>query len=676
MIQSDIKNNSLPQVNPLPRCVRNELLSPASCHTIPLYLRRIEEEILAKHINPLPAAWREQYPRFQKYFVFNTDLSDSDPLKSAMGVIRDSDSLPLAPSGSSAPRGTTCLFPVSVFLEALKLQASYYINGKLYHYEPLVLAKRDSLIRAYNAIAPRIRDLRAQRTKHCPKQLIVSFMIAWAEYEEVWVVAKEAHSVESLQPLSEAIHSLLPLRLSQAKELELPWPRLKHQMLITLKALDCFLRTISTLTAYAASTLEAEPHHDPRLLVLAEAVLTAAKCRSGEIQSTDSIPQPFAAVSTRLRSPSFEGSPRISISPMSSGSPSPFNSPVRAFSAHVTGGMGSRAGSPDNNRVAVASGAKSNFDRVLETLNASTTAGRTIGASVINYDSILALSPDHRKTSSFASPVRCPSTSNLAARNPSDIPANQIAAFNKAVANDPVRIFEQKVKEFNDLKKKIAHHNGDFSKEENLAEAVFASAALHVSKKKLPPPPPPRPSPNVIRLGDPLPFSPSVSPRKPDVSSVVNGSLVASPQGSTLLTTLSPLSPDSKQGVFLGPDSPSMADLRQFGVGKCFPLHQDELKAIENDYSDIGERVTYIALLRFDKTRISQLADDAKAVQRSKRLVKAFAVLRQYLEQVADELEEIDPDMDSQTRLIQVLVEFERAYKRMAICYLEPDNLV
>lgn len=663
MLQSDIKNTILPPVTPpLPRCVRNELLSPASCHTIPIYLRRIEEEILMKAIAPLAAPWREEYPRFQKYFIFNTNLSNSDPIKSALNITRDSDNLPLVPAGSSAPRGTTCLFPVSVFLEALKLQSSYYINGKLYHFEQLVLSKRDSLIRAYNSIAPRIRDLLSKRTNSCPKQLVVSFMIAWAEYEEVWVVAKEAHSVDSLQPLSESIHCLLPLRISQARELELPWPHLKHQMLVTLRALDCFLRSISTLTAYAASTLEAEGHHDPRLLVLAESVLLTARSKSLNGQNSRGsnikpmLTQPFAA--------------------LSSSSPSDLH----------------RVSPYKDGKASVAHGAKSNFGRALDSLTMSTHAGSSHHS--INYDSILSMSPETRKLSPWASPVRCPPTAALAAKNPANIPANIAAANLKTYNGNPAKIFEERVAEFDALKRAAAHARGDFSVEELSLDTNFAAAALHVSTKKVAPPPAPPQQLAAMRLGDPLPFSPSTTLNKTTISSTINHTLVASPMSSILCTSvpktaLSPFANSNSTGggvndfspnntiqpsYMPSPDIPSMSHLRRLGVGKNIPLQESELK--EEDEYHIGERPTYATLLRFDTTRVSQLADDSKAVQRSKRLVRAFEVLRRYLEQVAEELEVIDPDMDVQSRLVQVLVEFERAYKMMAKCYLEPDNLV
>jgi len=102
----------------------------------------------------------------------------------------------------------------------------------------------------------------------------MTFARAWTAWESAWLRNREVHAVEALQPLAKAILSLEPLLLSIDKERLLPWPRVKHQKVVTLKCLEGFVHSFSDLSAAVLPSLRRELDPDPRLLLLMDHVLS------------------------------------------------------------------------------------------------------------------------------------------------------------------------------------------------------------------------------------------------------------------------------------------------------------------------------------------------------------------------------------------------------------------
>merc|ERR1719401_3101023 len=108
--------------------------------------------------------------------------------------------------------------------------------------------------------------MRSKEIDDVPTRLIANFARAWTAFESAWLRNREVHAVQALQPLAKAILSLEPLLLSVQKERLLPWPRVKHQKVITLKCLEGFIQSLADLSATVLPSLSRELNHDPRLL--------------------------------------------------------------------------------------------------------------------------------------------------------------------------------------------------------------------------------------------------------------------------------------------------------------------------------------------------------------------------------------------------------------------------
>merc|ERR1712232_530649 len=137
-----------------------------------------------------------------------------------------------------------------------------------------VLLLRDILVAAYKPVSRKIRMLHSKEISSLPHRMLVNFGQAWCGWESAWLRNREVHAVEALQPLAKAILSLEPLLLSHDKERLLPWPRVQHQKVITLKCLEGFIQSLAELAACVLPSLQRELVHDTRLLLLMDHVLS------------------------------------------------------------------------------------------------------------------------------------------------------------------------------------------------------------------------------------------------------------------------------------------------------------------------------------------------------------------------------------------------------------------
>jgi hypothetical protein len=166
------------------------------------------------------------------------------------------------------------LLPTAVFRMALELANSETVNARQFPYDADVLVLRDNLVMAYKPLQGKIRMLVLNEIQELPPRLLANFARAWNSFESAWLRNREVHAVEALQPLAKAILSLEPLLLSVQKEQLLPWPRVQHQKVVTLKCLEGFVDSLSALAASVLPSLSRELDHDPKLLLLMDHVLT------------------------------------------------------------------------------------------------------------------------------------------------------------------------------------------------------------------------------------------------------------------------------------------------------------------------------------------------------------------------------------------------------------------
>mmetsp|Transcript_50556 Transcript_50556/g.133484 ORF Transcript_50556/g.133484 Transcript_50556/m.133484 type:complete len:425 (-) Transcript_50556:82-1356(-) len=166
------------------------------------------------------------------------------------------------------------LLPPGVFMAALELKDSETLNGKKFTFDPEVMSMRDSMVVAYKPLVAKIRMVQAKELADLPLKPVVDFTRAWTAWETAWLRSREHHAVTALQPLAKAILSLEPLLLSAEKERLLPWPRVQHQKVITLKCLQGFIHSLSELSANVLPSLHRELDHDSRLLLLMDHVLS------------------------------------------------------------------------------------------------------------------------------------------------------------------------------------------------------------------------------------------------------------------------------------------------------------------------------------------------------------------------------------------------------------------
>lgn len=222
------------------RALREDYLKPAARADIPRNLRAIEEryERDAAVLEPIASQERMELPRIARLF-----------------------------SGGE-------LLPPNVFFAALELSTAATINGQMMPYDPEVLALRNNLIVNYKPLAAKIRQVHAKEADEIPIRAVSNFVRSWTAFESAWLKNREVHAVQALQPLAKAILSLEPLLLSLEKERLLPWPRVQHQKVITLKSLDGFLQSFSDLAASVMPSLSRELDHDPKLLLMLDHVLS------------------------------------------------------------------------------------------------------------------------------------------------------------------------------------------------------------------------------------------------------------------------------------------------------------------------------------------------------------------------------------------------------------------
>lgn len=222
------------------RSLREDYLKPAARADLSRNLKIIEERLErdAAMLEPIASEERLELPRFQHLF-----------------------------------RGGE-LLPQQVFVSALELGPAEQLNGQSLPFDADVLLLRDNLIVAYKPLVNKIRQMRAKEIEDVPPRMIANFARAWTAFESAWLRGREIHAVQVLQPLAKAILSLEPLLLSLEKERLLPWPRVQHQKVVTLKCLEGFIHSLSELASSVLPSLARELDHDPRLLLLMDHVLS------------------------------------------------------------------------------------------------------------------------------------------------------------------------------------------------------------------------------------------------------------------------------------------------------------------------------------------------------------------------------------------------------------------
>jgi len=220
------------------RSLREDYCKPSSRSDIPRNLKAIEEEMRAGNFGRIASDEREAYPRFSYLF-----------------------------QGGE-------LLPPAVFMQALELTNFEHINGQQLQFDPEILVLRDNLVVTYKPLVAKIRQMQAREVSELPDALLRKFAKAWFAWESAWLRNREVHAVEALQPLAKAILSLEPLLNSAKKERLLPWPRVQHQKAVTLKCLEGFVSSFGELAACVLPSMKREMHHDPRLLLLMDHVLS------------------------------------------------------------------------------------------------------------------------------------------------------------------------------------------------------------------------------------------------------------------------------------------------------------------------------------------------------------------------------------------------------------------
>jgi len=221
------------------RSLREEYMRPMHRSDIPRNLKLIEERVgLDYATEPVASAERLDLPRFQYLF-----------------------------KGGE-------LLPPAVFMAALEMGNTETLNGKQMPFDSDVLILRDNLVAAYKPAIACCRRLLSKEIDTLPPRIVLNFTRAWTAWESAWLRNREVHAVEALQPLAKAILSLEPLLLSHQKERLLPFPRVQHQKVVTLKCLEGFVHSLAELAACVLPSLQRELAHDTRLLLLMDHVLS------------------------------------------------------------------------------------------------------------------------------------------------------------------------------------------------------------------------------------------------------------------------------------------------------------------------------------------------------------------------------------------------------------------
>merc|ERR1719272_574753 len=102
------------------------------------------------------------------------------------------------------------------------------------------------------------RRLLTKEIDTLPPRIVLNLTRAWTAWESAWLRNREFHAVEALQPVAKAILSLEPFLLSLEKERLLPWPRVQHQKVVTLKTLEGFMHSLSELASSVLPSLARE----------------------------------------------------------------------------------------------------------------------------------------------------------------------------------------------------------------------------------------------------------------------------------------------------------------------------------------------------------------------------------------------------------------------------------
>lgn len=220
------------------RSLREEYSRPQHRKDIPRNLGLIQER--AAHLSMDVAGWEEarKLPRFKHLFNSFDEL------------------------------------PPAVFTAALELTSTETLNGRSLPYDTDVLVLRDNLVAAYKPLVWRIRQLLSNDIDELPAHLVAELVSAWKSWECAWLRNREVHAVEALQPLAKAILALEPMLLSHHKEQLLPWPRVQHQKVVTLRCLEGFMHALGDLAANVLPSPQRELDRDPRLMMLMDHVLS------------------------------------------------------------------------------------------------------------------------------------------------------------------------------------------------------------------------------------------------------------------------------------------------------------------------------------------------------------------------------------------------------------------
>eukprot|EP00930_Biecheleria_cincta_P069343 TRINITY_DN57095_c0_g1_i1.p1 TRINITY_DN57095_c0_g1~~TRINITY_DN57095_c0_g1_i1.p1 ORF type:complete len:446 (-),score=93.53 TRINITY_DN57095_c0_g1_i1:19-1281(-) len=220
------------------RSLREDYCKPSSRSDIPRNLKCIEDAFNAGHFGKIASEERNMFPRFQYLF-----------------------------QGGE-------LLPAVVFMQALELGPYETINGRQLPFDSEILVLRDNLVVNYKPLVAKVRQIQAREISELPDQLLRKFAKAWTAWESAWLRNREVHAVDALQPLASAILSLEPLLKSAEKERLLPWPRVQHQKAVTLKCLEGFMESFGKLAACVLPSMSRELHHDPKLLLLMDHVIS------------------------------------------------------------------------------------------------------------------------------------------------------------------------------------------------------------------------------------------------------------------------------------------------------------------------------------------------------------------------------------------------------------------
>lgn len=168
------------------------------------------------------------------------------------------------------------LLPYEVLTMALELKEAETVNGQKFPYDYEIPRLRDVMVSELKSI---LNTIKLRKEIHAKS--LRDFCMAWFNWEARWLINRESHAVQALQPLCNAILSLEPLVMSKKKEKVLPHPHAMHQKVISYRCLEGFLHSFSELCAVLLSSLEREMDHDTKLLVLIDHLLPAQESDEG-----------------------------------------------------------------------------------------------------------------------------------------------------------------------------------------------------------------------------------------------------------------------------------------------------------------------------------------------------------------------------------------------------------